>query len=70
MSTEDKSLVIGREYGRERVHKGYDTRPENPRLGGGDYSEEPPPPRTHVSRAFAAMYRQAMPYSGESNSVD
>jgi len=64
MRTEQKSEVIGREYGVERVHHGYDYRPENPRLGGGDYSEDPPPSRSHVARAFAAMYRQAMPYSG------
>ena len=35
-------------------HKGYDMRPENPRL-------EKPDPASHVVRAFGSMYRQVTP---------
>jgi deferrochelatase/peroxidase EfeB len=62
----EKSEIIGRDYTRVRPHHGYDSRPENPRLGEGGEDEfasvEGMPPRSHVARAFGSMMRQAYPY--------
>jgi len=58
MPDEDKSHIIGRVYGKESPHKGYDTRPENPRHEGAHHA-------AHVFRGFGAMYRHAYPYRYE-----
>eukprot|EP01125_Pyxidicula_operculata_P015187 TRINITY_DN5134_c0_g1_i1.p1 TRINITY_DN5134_c0_g1~~TRINITY_DN5134_c0_g1_i1.p1 ORF type:complete len:592 (-),score=164.93 TRINITY_DN5134_c0_g1_i1:107-1882(-) len=71
MSSEEKSDIIGRNYDVIKAHKGYDSRPENPRLDQSDYldrksvkagealSEVKP---WHTHRGHGSMYRQAMPY--------
>jgi len=58
MPDEDKSNIIGRVYGKETPHKGYDTRPENPRYENAHQA-------AHVFRGFGAMYRHAYPYRYE-----
>eukprot|EP01124_Arcella_intermedia_P013906 TRINITY_DN2028_c0_g1_i1.p1 TRINITY_DN2028_c0_g1~~TRINITY_DN2028_c0_g1_i1.p1 ORF type:complete len:548 (-),score=100.56 TRINITY_DN2028_c0_g1_i1:68-1711(-) len=68
LSKEQKFNVVGREYGKEQAHKGYDSRPENPRLDQQEYRSnhvrdaQPSDTRFHTNRAHGAIYRQSMPY--------
>eukprot|EP01130_Rhizamoeba_saxonica_P017023 TRINITY_DN804_c0_g1_i1.p1 TRINITY_DN804_c0_g1~~TRINITY_DN804_c0_g1_i1.p1 ORF type:complete len:448 (-),score=100.27 TRINITY_DN804_c0_g1_i1:420-1697(-) len=67
-SDEEKSEIIGRDYNHEKIHKGYDRRPENKRLDEDVYrskhvrTEEAAPNRYHTGRAHGSMYRQSMPF--------
>jgi Dyp-type peroxidase family len=55
MSQDDRNQIIGRDYDVVAPHRGFDRRPENPRL-------KCPHARSHSNRSHASMYRQAMPY--------
>jgi putative iron-dependent peroxidase len=55
MDKEDRDQIIGRDYDTVSPHRGYDTRPENPR-------HKCPHARSHSNRSHASIYRQAMPY--------
>jgi hypothetical protein len=51
MSNQEKSEIVGRQYHVVSPHKGYDTRPENPRM-------ENAPSSSHVERGHGPIYRQ------------
>jgi len=69
MSPEEKNQIIGRDYGKDQKHQGYDHRPENPRLDQEEYRSKhvrdakPSPNRFHTNRAHGAIYRQSMPFA-------
>jgi selT/selW/selH-like putative selenoprotein len=68
MSEQEKNHTIGRTHGTESAHKGYDSRPENPRLDQAEYrskhvrDSQAAPNRFHTNRAHGAIYRQSMPF--------
>jgi len=69
MGAEEKNHIIGRNYDVVSEHKGYDSRPENPRLDQQEYrskhvrDSQPAPNRFHTNRAHGAIYRQSMPWA-------
>jgi len=68
MTDEEKSNTVGRDYTKVTPHKGYDNRPENPRLDAeyyrskGQQTSEVFETRFHTHRGHGSIYRQAMPY--------
>jgi len=68
MTPEEKNNIIGRNYDTVSAHRGYDSRPENPRLDQNEYRSKhvrdagPAPNRFHTNRAHGAIYRQSMPF--------
>jgi Dyp-type peroxidase family len=58
MNKEDRDNLVGRDYDAVKPHVGYDKRPENPHL-------DAPHPCAHIRRAYASIYRQAMPFVSE-----
>jgi len=67
-SDDQKSQLVGRDFAKERRNKGYDHRPENPRLDDDIYRSKnirdgkPANNRFHTNRGHAAIYRQSMPF--------
>jgi Dyp-type peroxidase family len=58
MSDEEKNNLMGRDLRVVTPHKGFDNRPENPRL-------ENAPEYAHTNRGHGSMYRQAYPFRNE-----
>jgi len=69
MNKQEKDHIIGRDYDTVSAHRGYDSRPENPRLDQSEYRSKhvrdtaPAPNRFHTNRAHGAIYRQSMPFA-------
>jgi hypothetical protein len=48
MDKNERNQIVGRDYDKVQEHKGYDRRPENPKLEKSD-------DEAHINRGYAAM---------------